>query len=47
VIDVLSDYNGDVVKFLGDALLVVFEADPKDENPLQAATMRASLCAAE
>ncbi|KAJ3319023.1 hypothetical protein HDU76_000665 [Blyttiomyces sp. JEL0837] len=47
VMDILFAYNGDVVKFLGDALLVVFEAEGKDEVQLRLATRRAVACCAE
>ncbi|KAJ3215782.1 hypothetical protein HDU67_010352 [Dinochytrium kinnereticum] len=45
IIDVLSTYEGDIVKFLGDAVLVTFSKSQCDEN-ISRVTERATLCCA-
>ncbi|KAJ3106674.1 hypothetical protein HDU97_005826 [Phlyctochytrium planicorne] len=44
IIDVISSHNGDVIKFLGDALLVIFESDGKNWKDMQQALRRCLVC---
>ncbi|KAJ3289526.1 Adenylate cyclase type 10, partial [Blyttiomyces sp. JEL0837] len=44
IIDVVSMYGGDIVKFLGDAILVTFQADPGDITPEFKVILRATMC---
>ncbi|KAJ3333806.1 hypothetical protein HDU76_003283 [Blyttiomyces sp. JEL0837] len=44
IIDVVSSYNGDIVKFLGDAILVTFGAKEETEAWKKATFSRAVLC---
>ncbi|KAJ3280624.1 hypothetical protein HDU76_009131, partial [Blyttiomyces sp. JEL0837] len=44
IIDVVSSFNGDIVKFLGDAILVTFEASGGSNDSKLAAISRAILC---
>src|SRR5687768_2869056 len=45
-INIISEYDGDVVKFAGDALLAVWPAEPKTGG-LQNAVLQAAACALE
>ncbi|KAJ3261952.1 hypothetical protein HDU77_000540 [Chytriomyces hyalinus] len=47
IIDIISYYGGDVIKFLGDALLIVFEAKSASTEDLQYTTRRALICCTE
>ncbi|KAJ3108383.1 hypothetical protein HDU97_001508 [Phlyctochytrium planicorne] len=44
IIDVIHSHNGDVLKFLGDALLVIFESDGKNWKDMQQALRRCLVC---
>ncbi|KAI8611752.1 hypothetical protein BC830DRAFT_633082 [Chytriomyces sp. MP71] len=46
IIDIISYYGGDVIKFLGDALLIVFESK-SGESELRYTTRRALICCTE
>ncbi|ORY41877.1 hypothetical protein BCR33DRAFT_718543 [Rhizoclosmatium globosum] len=47
IIDIISYYGGDVIKFLGDALLIVFEAKSGSTTDLRYTTRRALICCTE
>ncbi|KAJ3028182.1 UNVERIFIED_CONTAM: hypothetical protein HDU68_002267 [Siphonaria sp. JEL0065] len=47
IIDIISYYGGDVIKFLGDALLIVFEAKSGSAADLRYTTRRALICCTE
>ncbi|KAI9350738.1 hypothetical protein BDR26DRAFT_984279 [Obelidium mucronatum] len=47
IIDIISYYGGDVIKFLGDALLIVFESKSASAADLRYTTRRALICCTE
>ncbi|KAJ3384654.1 hypothetical protein HDU84_002830 [Entophlyctis sp. JEL0112] len=47
IIDIISFYGGDVIKFLGDALLIAFEAKSGSLADIRYTTRRALICCTE
>ena len=46
VLDIVSHHHGDVVKFCGDCLMVIWPIDPADRAEVKSATIfKASKCA--
>ncbi|KAJ3334016.1 Adenylate cyclase type 10, partial [Blyttiomyces sp. JEL0837] len=47
IINVVAQYGGDIVKFLGDALLITFSASPHEPNTAEGVIMRAIECCSQ